>query len=197
MILPASTLLYGLADSGQAAQAGRLGIGGAVIDVGNDGGLSPEEAHRVVSGLPPMSARFACLGEGDALPAGFWGAVTECGVPRPEGAMVHLVRVEQEHLNPSLIPNDADGLWIRPAYEGSGAATRFDYRAIEMLSFGHRIIIEVPDGAAGVEAAMRLGRPYALLFGEAVWHHPGIIDLDLLEGALAVVASLNKRSFLG
>lgn len=57
------------------------------------------------------------------------------------------------------------------------------------------MMLEIPDGAAGVETVIRLGRPYAVVLAEAVWFRPGIIDLDQLERALSVVARLNKNAY--
>ncbi len=197
MMRPVKTLLHGLADRGQAEEAGALGVDGAVIELGDGRGmaLTSSAAVAVVSGLPPLMARLVLLRPDQELPRGVWGAVTELGQAPPEEAFLHILRVEQEHLDPERIPLEVDALWVRPAQSGTAAVTRFDFRAIERLSFRHRIILELPDGAAGVETAIRLARPYAVLFGACVWQHPGIIDFERLEAALAVVARMNKRVF--
>ncbi|MBP7148421.1 MAG: hypothetical protein KBD01_12820 [Acidobacteria bacterium] len=193
---PVKVILHGLTDPAQAREAGALGIDAASVVLG-DGGLPavpPERAVAVAAALPPLTARLALVAPGGALPAGFTGAVTGLDDERPEGAAVHIVRVPHTPVDPERIPADIDAVWLAPR-PGTGSATGFDFTRIGRLATWFRVVLEVPDGAAGVEAAIRLGRPYAVVLGEAVWYQPGIVDLDRLEKALAVVARLNKLAF--
>ncbi|UCF68699.1 MAG: hypothetical protein JSV80_05270 [Acidobacteriota bacterium] len=190
------TLLYGLTDAGQGIEAAMLPLDGFVVEVG-DGEppcVAHELAERIARALPPLTARWARLARGSRLPAGYSGACTPPEADRPTGAAVHVACIDQDGLDPETIPADVDAVWLRPRSSGSSSATRFDFALVQKLSHLHRVILEVPDGAAGVEVAIRLGRPYAVLFADAVWFRPGIVDLDLLEQSLAVVQRLNKRS---
>jgi len=187
--------LFGLTDPGQAIEAGLLGIDAAVVAVGEDGppfvraGVAREIARR----LPPLTGRFALLAPGQRRPPGFGGTVVD--LPRASAAAsgVTLVRVDHDRADPERIPAHADGVWVRPAPRGSATATRFDFRRLERVARRFPLLLEVPDGAAGVEVAIRLARPHAVLLGEAVWFRPGIVDLEALERALAVVHRLNRR----
>jgi hypothetical protein len=129
------------------------------------------------------------------LPPGFHGAVTAPEAPIPAGAGLRIVRIDAGFSEFDPLPDDARAAWVPPRAEGTSSATRFDFARIERLSRRVRPILEIPDGAGGVETAIRLGRPYAVLFADAVWYRPGIIDLDGLEKALGVVARLNKGAF--
>ncbi len=185
MIRPVRAILHGLTDPSQAVEAAALGLDAAVVSLAGAGEpeleLDPGAASRVAAALPPLAARVAQLGPGAALPAAFGVAVTAAAAPRPAGALVHLARLTWEEFEAGPHPS-ADGLWVRPRQGAGFAATGFDWD-------------RVADGAAGVETAVRLGRPYALAFAQAVWFRPGIVDLDRLECALAAVARLNKAAF--
>ena len=193
---PVKTLVLGVTDARQAAEVGRLGVDGVVFAVGGAWpfALTPAAAIDVAAALPPLTRPLALLPSG-APPPGFWIAVTAAVHPRPKSATSWIVRTSPEGFDPGRIPPGADGVWIQPAAGGTSSATRFDFPRIVEAGRVHRVILEIPDGAEGVETAIRLGFPYAVLFGEAVWFRPGIVDLDRLERALAVVARLNKNAF--
>jgi hypothetical protein len=109
---------------------------------------------------------------------------------------VRVVRCGPDAADGDELPGDAEAVWVPPRAGADSTAAGFDFARLERLSHRRRLILEVPDGAAGVESAVRLAHPYAVLFGEAVWYRPGIIDLDRLEAALAVVARLNKGAYV-
>jgi hypothetical protein len=194
---PVKTLVLGVTEARQAAEVGRLGVDGVVFAVGGalPCALTPPAAVDIAAALPPLTSRLALLPSGAPPPAGFWITVTAAVHPRPRAATTWIVRASPEGFDPARIPAGADGVWIQPAGAGTSSATRFDFPRIVEAGRTHRVILEVPDGAEGVETAIRLGFPYAVLFGEAVWFRPGIVDLDRLERALAVVARLNKNAF--
>lgn len=191
---PVKTLLFGLVDPGQAADAGRLGIDGAVLQVGGDGplALSPAAAAAVGEALPPLAARLALAPDPGQVPAGFQGFV--CGpeeTAHPPGWR-RIVRLTQEQAASAVLDPPPSALWVLPRPEGSSAVVRFDFQLLERLGCRLPLILEIPDGAAGIEAVVRITRPYAVLLGEAAWFRPGIVDLDRLEKALAVIARFNK-----
>jgi len=198
MIRPVRSLLHGLTDPSQAVEAAALGLDGAVVSLAGAGEpdleLDPAAAARVAAALPPLAARVAQLAPGIALPPPFGVALTSAGAPRPPGAAAHLVRLHWEEFEAGRVPA-ADGLWLRPRAGAGAAATAFDWGRVAAASERFRLVLEIPDGADGVETAVRLGRPYAVAFARAVWFRPGIIDLDRLESALAAVARLNKAAF--
>ncbi len=198
MIRPVRSLLHGLTDPSQAVEATALGLDGAVISLAGSGEpdleLDLPAAARVAAALPPLAARIAQLGPGAALPAPFGVAVTRGGAPRPPGAAVHLVRLTWEEFAAGRRPA-ADGLWLRPRAGAGATATGFEWSSVSAAAARVRLVLEIPDGADGVETAVRLGHPYAVAFAEAAWFRPGIVDLDRLESALAAVARLNKAAF--
>jgi len=198
MIRPVRSLLHGLTDPSQAAEAAALGLDGAVVSLAGAGEpdleLDLAAAARVAAALPPLAARVAQLPPGAVLPSPFGVALTAAGAPRPPGAPVHLVRVRWEEFEAGRIPT-AEGLWIRPRAGADATVTAFDWNRVAAAAGRFRLVLEIPDGADGVETAVRLGRPYAVAFARAVWFRPGIIDLDRLESALAAVARLNKAAF--
>ena len=189
------SFVYGLTDPGQLGEAAELGVDGVVIEIGDAAhALRAERATELLRALPPGIDAMAFLAPGRRLPRGFVNAATAGGEKGVSGAFRHVLRVDAD-AEPALPEAfDPDALWVRPRVTGSSSATRFDFRALERWGRRHRLILEVPDGAAGAEMLIRLGRPYALLFGDAVWYQPGIVDLVRLEEALAVVARLNKGS---
>ncbi len=197
MTRPVKTLLHGLADPSQAVEAAVLGIDGVVVALEGSGSeareLDASTASRLAGALPPLAARFAWVGDKAALPAAFPGAVTDVGVSRPEGACAHIVRLGHEQLEDAGLP-PADGIWIRPRDGVRETALGFHWERVARLALHHRVLLEIPDGAEGVETAIRLGSPYAVVLARAVWYRPGIIDLDRLEAALSAVARLNKSA---
>jgi hypothetical protein len=198
MIRPVRSVLHGLTDPSQAVEAAALGLDAAVIALAGSGEpdleLDLAAAARVAAALPPLAARVAQLAPGAALPPPFGVALTAAGAPRPPGAAAHLVRLCWEEFEAGRIPA-ADGLWLRPRAGADAAATGFEWSRVAAASERFRVVLEIPDGADGVETAVRLGRPYAVAFAGAVWFRPGIVDLDRLESALAAVARLNKAAF--
>jgi len=197
VILPARTVLDGVSDPGQAAEAAALGVDGMVLRLGEQGpvGIDAQTARAIAAAVPPLVDLWCLPAPGSEAPALADAVVTSARTPRPPQARRHIVRVAHERLDVEAIPQAADAVWVRPRASRSGAATAFDFHLLERASRSLRLVLEIPDGAAGVETAMRLGRPFALLFAEAVWRHPGIIDLDRLEAALAVTARLNKAAY--
>lgn len=195
MIRPVKTLLHGLADPSQAVEAAALGVDGVVVALAGSSAdareLDPAAASRLAAALPPLAARFAWVSETSDLPPGFHGAVTRSAVARPAGASIHLVRVASEELRGRRLPV-ADGLWIRPREGVRETALGFDWDGVARLALNRPVLLEVPDGAVGIETAVRLGSPYAIVLASAVWFRPGIVDLDRLEAALSAVARLNK-----
>jgi hypothetical protein len=198
MIRPVRSILHGLTDPSQAVEAAALGLDAAVVSLTGAGEpeleLDPGAAARVAAALPPLAARVAQLAPATALPAAFGVAVTPASASRPAGAVVHLARLSWEEFETGPHPA-ADGLWVRPRRGASSAATGFDWTRVAAVAERLPLVLELPDGAAGVETAVRLGRPYAVVFAQAVWFRPGIVDLDRLEDALAAVARLNKAAF--
>ena len=194
---PVKTLLFGLTDLRQAREVGALGVDAVVLAVGGAGPLqvSPEAAVEIAAALPPLMARFALVTPGVPTPKGFSGAVTGPKDRRPAGAVSRIVRLSQDVFRAGLAPADADAWWLQPGAGGSSSATRFDFERLVASGRGLRVILEIPDASAGVETAIRLGQPYGVLFGEGVWFHPGIVDLDVLERALAIVTRLNKAAY--
>lgn len=187
------SLVFGVTDPGQLGEAAELGVDGVVVEIGPaPHAISAERATELVRSLPPGIDAMALLAPGRRLPRGFVNAATEGGERGVSGAFRHVLRIDADADASLPAAFDPDALWVRPRAEGSSAATRFDFRALERWGRRHRLILEVPDGAAGVEMVIRLGHPYALLFGDSVWFEPGILDLVQLEEALAVVARLNK-----
>ena len=198
MIRPVRSILHGLTDPSQAVEAAALGLDAAVVALAGSGEpdleLDPPAAARVAAALPPLVARAAQLGPRAALPPGFGVAVTSAAAPRPAGAAVHLVRLGWEEFRDGPLPA-ADGIWVRPRPGSGSTATAFDWDRVEGAAERFRVVLELPDGAEGVETAVRLGHPYAVVFARAVWFRPGIVDLDRLEAALAAVARLNHAAF--
>lgn len=183
---PVKALVYGLADPRQALEAGRLGIDGAIVAVGDDAPPCVSAAHaaQVARQLPPLAARLACLAPGTPPPPGFTGVVAGPGTPRGSG--IHVV--QHELAGPP--PADADAVWITPP-PGASPAT-WDFGAVERLGRVLPVLLEVSETGTALETAIRLARPYAIVLGAAVWFQPGFIDIDRLEDALRVVAKLNK-----
>jgi len=190
------SLVFGVTDPAQATEAGHLGVDAVIVAVGEShpAGVPPGRATEIARALPPLALRLAYLVGRVDLPHGFSGAITDGQDERPAGAAIHVARLSQESAGGRERLPDADALWIEPRCEGTSSATRFDYALLERLSRRRPLLLEIPDGAAGVETAIRLGRPYAVVFGEAVWFRPGIIDIDGLEQALSVVTRLNKAA---
>lgn len=112
--------------------------------------------------------------------------------PRPEGALVRVVRLSSGLAGQGAIPNDAEAVWVPAPGAGASSLTRRDYPDLGDFSRRQRLILELPDPLDGLEIAVRLARPYAVLFGQGVWFRPGIVDLDRLEDALAALAALNQ-----
>ena len=198
-LAPVRALVHGLADPLQAEEAGRLGVHGVVVHVG-DGELprvSRGRAAEIAAALPPLVLRLALLDPGQELPPGFAGAVTNSVQARPPGAGVRIVRLAHDRADPDQVPADAEAAWVRPRRDRTSAATAFDWERLARLSLAVPLLLEVPDGADGVEPAVRLGRPHGLVLADAVRFRPGILDLDALERALAVVARLNKLALAG
>jgi hypothetical protein len=194
---PVRALLHGVTDASQIEEACQLGLDGIVVDLRPEAGpacVTEAEARRLARHVAPLTARLALLADGAALPETWPGAVTGPAAPRPPGAGVHVVRAVQEGLSPADLPVGADLVWLRPRAERAGAGAAFDFDLVERIGRRHPLLLEVPDGAAGVEVAIRLGRPLGVVLGEGVWVQPGIVDLDRLEAALGVVARLNKAA---
>lgn len=191
---PVKSLLLGLTDPGQAAEAGRLGIDGAVIQIEGEGplALAAEDAAAVADALPPLAARLAWTPNPGSIPPGFTGIIQSRTTAAVRSTLRRVFRLEHDEADPAEVPEGVAALWVRPRPEGSSAVVRFDFQILEHLACRHPLILEIPDGASGIEAVVRIARPYAVLLGEAVWFRPGIIDLDRLEKALMVIARLNK-----
>ncbi|MDQ7005958.1 MAG: hypothetical protein Q9Q40_01875 [Acidobacteriota bacterium] len=197
MILPTRTVVDGVSDPGQAAEAAALGVDGMVLRVGEPGpvGIDARTAQAIAAAVPPLVDLWCLPASGVEAPGLADAVVTAARTRPPLQARRHIVRVAHDQLDATAIPETADAVWVQPRATRSGAATAFDFRRLERASRSLRLVLEIPDGAAGVETAMRLGRPFALLFADAVWRHPGIIDLDRLEAAMAVTARLNKAAY--
>lgn len=195
MIAPVRTLLYGAADRAQALEAARLGVDAIAVAVGEGGGkwLPRREATALLGALPPLVGRLIHTREGP-VPAVAHAVIVDDEKP-PRAARVWIRRASQATIAEQGPPAGASALWVEPSAHDRAASTAYDYHAIERLSRALPLMLEATDGAAGVEALIRLGRPQAVIFGEAVWHHPGIVDLARLEDALAVVARLNKAAY--
>jgi hypothetical protein len=194
---PVRALLHGVTDASQIEEACQLGLDGIVVDLrpeAGSAGVPQDDAGRLAQHVAPLTARLALLPDGAALPDGWSGAVTGPEGIRPAGAPLHVVRAPQDGLSPAGIPGDADLVWLRPRAGRGGAGSAFDFDLVERLGRRLPLLLEVPDGAAGVEVAIRLGRPLGVVLGEGVWVQPGIVDLDRLEAALGVVARLNKAA---
>ncbi len=188
-------VVHGVTDPGQALEAAALGADGVAVAIGERGPLAvpPERAREIVAGLPPLVARLAVLEEGAELPRGFSVAVVPPGAPPPEAAAATIVRADQQAARVPALPEGVSALWVRPRPRGSSSATRFDFRLLERWSRHAPLLLEIPEGAPGVEVAMRLARPSGLVFGEGVWIGPGIIDLERLEAALQVIARVARQ----
>jgi hypothetical protein len=194
---PIRVVLYGVTAGSQIEEACQLGVDGIAVDVGPEARgavVSPELAVELARHVAPLTTRLAAVPDGERLPAGWHGAITDLGGARPEGAALHVVRVDQDGLAPSRIPAGADLVWLRPRRDRTGSGSAFDFSLAERLARRYPLLLEVPDGAAGVEVAFRLGGPLGVVLGEAVWLQPGIVDLNRLEAAVGVVARLNKSS---
>ena len=192
---PVRTVVYGLADPVQAREVGLLGVDAAIIAIGDEhpAGVDPQRAAEVAAALPPLTVKLVYLGEDTRMPRGFNGSVSEPSRDRPADSPTHLVRLRHSEAGAGFLGvAGVDAVWLRPSGDGSSSATRFDFDMISRLSIRYPTILEIPDGAAGIEPAVRLGRPYGVLLGEAAWFRPGILDLDQIESALAVTARLNK-----
>ncbi len=196
-MIPVKTILVGLTDPAQAVEVARLGPDAIVLEIGEDGptAICGERADEVISAFGPLTTVFAALQPGRTPPKGCRGIVAALADDAPEPGLAQMVWVPHVLAIPERIPSDVDLLWVRPRKRGSSTATRFDYRRIERLSRRFRVALEVDEGAAGVETAIRLGSPYGLVFAHGVWYRPGFIDTDRLEQALAVVARVNKQAF--
>lgn len=205
MFQPVKSLVYGVTDPNQALEVGLLGIDGVVVRIGPARDLDDEapialeatDAARLVAQLPPLAARLALVEPASehastVLPVGFSGSVAARHCARPRGSAAHVVRLDHDELELDYLPEDADAIWIRPRLDVKSSATAFDYEEVKRWSKRTRVILEIPDGPAGVETAMRLGRPYAVLFGAGVSFKPGLIELDRLEDSMAVVARVNR-----
>ncbi len=198
-LAPVRSLVYGVTDPEQAAEAARLGVGGVILHVGEGDPprLSAERAAEVAAALPPLVLRLAVVDPGRSLPPGFAGAVTNPVQARPAGAGVRVVRLAHGRADPDQVPADAEAAWVRPRPRGSASATRYDWERLGRLGLLLPLLLEVPDGAGGVEPVVRLGRPHGVVFADAVRFGPGVVDLDALERCLAVVARLNKLALSG
>lgn len=195
---PVRTLLHGVADASQIEEACQLGLDGVAVEIGTGGGpgvVQPEQAVQLARHVPPLTACLAAVDGEDALPEGWQASVGRPEQPRPEGSKLHVVRAGHYEMSPREIAEDADLLWLRPRTDRDGAGSAFDYTLVERLARRRPVLLEVPDGAAGVEVAIRLGRPFGVVLGEGVWVQPGIVDLDRVEAALGVVARMNKAAF--
>ncbi|GAB4222301.1 MAG: hypothetical protein Kow0062_19050 [Acidobacteriota bacterium] len=196
---PVRAVVYGVTDPGQALEAAALGADGIAVAVGECGPLAvgPERASEIVAGLPPLVARLAVLEAGAPLPPGFGVAVVPPDAPVPDGAAAAIVRTGQRPGPPPELPPGAGALWVEPKPRGSSSATRFDYRLLERWGRHAPVLLEIPEGASGVEVALRLARPAGVVFGEGVWLGPGIVDLEQLERALEVVDRIARRLAAG
>lgn len=186
------TLVHGLTDPRQALEAGALGVDGVVIQVGGEGPLAvdADRAGSIAATLPPLVARLAIVAAGVALPCGYSIAVTVFEDDRPAGAGSHIAIVPPEIEELDLVPGDLDGLWL---VARSHHSLPHDISRVERFARKTRVLLEAPDYSTGLEAALRLTRPYAVVLGEAIWFAPGICDMDKLEQAIAVVARVNKH----
>ena len=192
---PVRTVVYGLADPVQAREIGLLGVDAAIVAIGDEhpAGVDPVRAAEVAAALPPLTVKLAFLDDDAPMPVGFNGSVAEPSRDRPPGSSTHVVRLRHAEAGSGVLGvASVDAVWLRPTETGTSSATQFDYRMASRLSIRYPTILEIPDGAAGIETAVRLGEPYGVLLGEAVWFRPGILDLDQIESALAVTARLNK-----
>lgn len=186
------TLVHGLTDPRQALEAGALGVDGVVVQVGGDGPLAvdTERAGLIAAALPPLVARLAIVAAGVALPCGYSIAVTVFEDERPPGAGSHIAIVPADIEELDLVPGDLDGLWLISRRDHP---MPHDITRVERFARKARVLLEAPDHASGLEAILRLTRPYAVVLGEAIWFAPGICDMDQLEEAIAVVARVNKQ----
>jgi hypothetical protein len=193
---PTRTLLFGLTDTGQAEEAAAVGVDGVVLDLRPDApaGLDPERAVAVAAALPPLVSIWALVPAHGAVTPRHAGAVVELGNTPPAGAARVIARVPMEIGVVERLEHACDALWVRPRPAGSATASRYDFRTLERWARRHRLVLEVPEGAPGVEVAVRLARPYALVLAEGVWFRPGIVDIEEVERALGVVARLNRRA---
>lgn len=194
MTLRPRVLVDGIADPGQAVEAAELGVDGVVVRVG-EGDLpwvGVEAAQVIARAVPPLTFRFAWCQGGIAMPEGFVGAVVEPEDERVPGAAVHLVRVPQIDAAIESVRVAPDAIWVSPSRGRFADSGVLDLPLIERWSRRHRLAIEVADGAGGVEVAMRIARPYALVLGEGVWFRPGIVDMEKLERAMQVVGRVSR-----
>jgi len=192
---PVRAVVYGVTDPGQALEAAMLGADGIAVAIGEAGPLEVPagRAQEVVRGLPPLVARLAVLHGGEAMPPGFGVAVVPRGAAVPPGAATTIVRCDRQEGPAPTLPDGATALWVEPRERGSSTATRFDFRLLERWARRAPLMLEVPEGAPGVEIALRLARPAAVILGEGVWLGPGIIDFERLEAALEVVDRVSRR----
>ena len=195
MIAPVRTLLYGVTDRAQALEAARLGVDGIVVAAGEGAGewLAPRAAAALLGTLPPLVGRLLRL-RSERVPAVAHAVITRAA-EAPSAAKVWIRCAGTDTFESEGIPDAAAALWIEPREREHSAATAYDFHRVERISRSLPLILESTDGAAGVETLIRLGRPHAVLLGQAVWHHPGIVDLARLEDSLAVVARLNKAAY--
>ncbi len=186
------TLVHGITDPRQALEAGALGVDGVVVQVGGEGPLAveAERATAIAAALPPLVARLAIVPAGVHLPCGFTIAVTVFEDERPPGAGSHFAIVPPEIEDLERVPVDLDGIWVIPR---RNHPLPHDLARIERFARRARVLLEAPDHSSGLEATLRLTRPYAIVLGAAIWFGPGICDMDKLEEALAVVARTNKQ----
>jgi hypothetical protein len=194
---PIRAVLHGATDGSQIEEACRLGVDAVAIEVGTEdrgSAVSPEAAVRLARHVAPLTARLAALPQGAPLPEGWQGVVTGPDTGPPEGAGLHVVRLGVEALSGGALPGQPDLVWLRPRRDRTGAGSAFDFARVERLARRYPLLLEIPDGAAGVEVAVRLGHPLGVVLGEAVWLQPGIVDLNRLEAALGVVARLNRAA---
>lgn len=186
------TLVHGLTDPRQALEAGALGVDGVVVQVGGEGPLAvdAERAQSIAAALPPLVARLAIVAAGVPLPCGYSIAVTVFEDERPADAGSHIAIVPPEIETIEFVPGDLDGLWI---VSRRNHPMPHDITRVERFARKARVLLEAPDCSTGLEAALRLTQPYAVVLGEAIWFAPGICDMDKLEAAIAVVARVNKH----
>lgn len=197
--LPVRILLYGVVDPGQAAEAAALGVDAVVVDLGpgSPAEVSVERARAIADALPPFTQAWARLPGPASPPSGYDGIVVDArdDLAPPSARTRWVARLPGDESVLAGLAATPAALWVRPRVGGTSSATRHDYRVVERWARRHRIVLEIPEGAAGVEIAVRLGRPYAVLLGEGVWFRPGIVDLQAVESAVGVVARLNRRCF--
>lgn len=209
MNLRPRVIVHGIADPGQAVEAAELGVDAIVVAVGEGAGagagagawpgagpqrVDPERAAAIARAVPPLVVRLAWCEAGLALPPGYHGAVVGCDDDPVPGAVSHVLRVTRDDPPSGDARVDANAVWIAPASAAGrgGSPGVLDFALIERWARRRHVMLEVADGASGVEVAMRLARPYAIVLGEGVWFQPGIVDMEKLESAMAVISRVSR-----